>query len=343
MAEKIERDEVSGTDTTGHEWDGIKELDTPLPRWWLYVFYATIAASVIYWVLMPAWPLVNSYTPGLLNWSDRRNVAAEMQELRAARAPMFERLAAAGAADLANDPELQQFARAAGESVFGDNCQTCHGAGGAGAPGYPVLADDVWIWGGSMADIEHTLRVGIRSSHPETRISAMPAFGRDGLLTPQQIGDVTEYVISISAANARLQSDARAAGRGAQLYQEQCAACHGDTGAGDRTQGAPSLNDDVWLYGGSRAEIRRQIELGRAGVMPSWDHRFDAGTLRALAYYVHEMGGGEPDAPAVEPASGGTAPQGTVTPTSARAPAAPADAERIDAGQDRGGETNATR
>jgi cytochrome c oxidase cbb3-type subunit 3 len=309
MADKIERDDHSGTETTGHEWDGIKELDTPLPRWWLYIFYASIVASVIYWVLMPSWPMLNGYTRGLLNWSDRRNVAAEVQMLEAARSPMFERLAQATTDDVVRDPDLQQFARAAGESVFGDRCQTCHGAGGAGAPGYPVLADDVWIWGGSMANIEHTIRVGIRSGHADARTSQMPAFGRDGLLTSQQIGDVTESVIEMSAARSRLEPDARAAERGMQIYQEQCALCHGPTGAGDRNLGAPSLNDDLWLYGGSRDEIRRQIELGRGGVMPAWEDQLDPGTLRALAYYVHQMGGGEPDAsPAPAPVDQGQGP-----------------------------------
>lgn len=297
MAEHRERDDVTGVETTGHEWDGLKELDTPLPRWWLYIFYATIVISIVYWVLMPAWPLANGYTKGLLGWSDRSNVAAEIQGLRAARAPMFERLASASAGDIAADAELQQFARAAGEAVYGDYCRTCHGAGGAGAPGYPVLADDVWIWGGSLAEIEHTLRVGVRSNHPATQLSQMPAFGRDNILSRRQIDEVTEYTIAISAARARLEPDMAAAARGAAIYREQCALCHGSTGAGDRSVGAPSLNDDLWLYGGSREEIRRQIETGRGGVMPAWEQRFDAGTLRALAYYVHEMGGGEPDAP----------------------------------------------
>lgn len=301
MTDKPERDAVTGVDTTGHEWDGVKELDNPLPRWWLYIFYASIVAAVIYWVLMPAWPLINSYTPGVLGFSDRRNVAAEIESLQSARAPMFERLANANGADLARDPELQQFARAAGESVFGDYCRTCHGAGGAGAPGYPVLADDVWIWGGSLGEIEHTLRVGVRADHPDTRMSQMPAFGRDNLLSRDQIGDVTEYVISISSARARLDPNTVAAARGALVYGEQCAVCHGQTGAGDRSVGAPSLQDDLWLYGGSREEIRRQVELGRSGVMPSWERRFDAGTLRALAYYVHEMGGGEADPPPARP------------------------------------------
>ncbi|MEQ1818792.1 MAG: cytochrome-c oxidase, cbb3-type subunit III [Terricaulis sp.] len=316
MADR-ERDSVSGTETTGHEWDGVKELDTPLPRWWLYIFYACILAAVIYWVLMPAWPIGNGYTKGILGFSDRNNVAADVQALQSARAPMYERLANASTADIAADPELQEFARAAGESAFGDNCRTCHGAGGAGAPGYPVLADDVWIWGGSLAEIEHTLRVGVRSDHPETRMSMMPAFGRDHLLTTQQIADVTEHVVAISAASARLHPDRAAAARGAIVYQEQCAACHGPTGAGDRAVGAPSLNDDVWLYGGSREEIQRQVEMGRGGVMPTWERRFDPGTLRALAYYVHEMGGGEPDAP---PAA---LPVATPEPTQNGPPSAP--------------------
>lgn len=303
MAQKFDGDDVSGAETTGHEWDGLKELDTPLPRWWLYIFYMTIAAALVYWVLMPAWPMMNGYTHGMLNWSDRRNVAAEVQKLQASRAPMFERLAHASTADLARDAKLQEFARAAGESAFGDSCQTCHGAGGGGRPGYPVLADDVWLWGGSLKDIEHTIRVGIRSDHPDARQSQMPAFGRDQMLAPAQIGDVTEHVIAMSGASTRLHPDPNAAARGALIYQDQCSACHGPTGAGDRSFGAPSLNDDLWLYGGTREEIRRQIELGRGGVMPPWERRFDDGTLRALAYYVHQLGGGESDAPAEAPAA----------------------------------------
>ncbi len=318
MAEKSERDEATGRDTTGHEWDGIKELDTPLPRWWLYIFYATIAAAVIYWVLMPAWPLPNGFTPGVLGFSDRRNVAHEIETLRFARGPMFERLEQASAGDLARDPELQEFARASGESVFGDYCRTCHGAGGAGAPGYPVLADDVWIWGGSMSEIELTLRVGVRTDHPETRLSMMPAFGRDGLLSRDQVGDVSEYVISISAGRTRLAPDPAAAARGAIVYAEQCAICHGAAGAGDRSIGAPSLQDDLWLYGGSREEIRLQVESGRAGVMPSWEGRFDAATLRALAYYVHELGGGEPEPPSAPAPALADAPQ--AAPASVEAP-----------------------
>ncbi len=313
MADKRDVDHVSGTETTGHEWDGLKELDTPLPRWWLIIFYGSILAAIAFWVLMPAWPIGNGYTHGLLNYSDRRNVAADVQTLHSARAPNYARLQNSSYAQIEADPQLHEFARAAGESVFGDYCRTCHGAGGAGAPGYPNLADDVWIWGGSLADIEHTIRVGVRSDNPNARMSQMPAFGRDGILTPAQVNDVGEYVISISAARARLHPDMAAAGRGSAIFQEQCAVCHGANGQGDRSVGAPSLQDDVWLYGGSRDEIRRQITLGRGGVMPTWEARFDPATIRALAIYVHDLGGGEADAPAA-----------TTTPAAAPAqPAAP--------------------
>lgn len=291
-------DEVSGVQTTGHEWDGIRELDTPLPRWWLYVFYASIVVAIIYWVLMPSWPLLNSYTQGILGFSDRANVATDLQSLRAARAPHFERLRNPSYEQIVADPQLAEFARAAGESAFGDNCATCHGAGGAGGPGYPSLADDVWLWGGTLNDIEHTIRVGVRSTHADTRYSMMPAYGRDGLLSLVDISDVTEYVLSLSPARDAAHPDAAAALRGSVVYQQQCVACHGLTGAGDRAQGAPSLTDSVWLYGGTRADVRTQIELGRGGVMPTWEQRLDPTMVRAISVYVYGLGGGEKDAPA---------------------------------------------
>ena len=302
-------DAFSGTQTTGHEWDGIRELDTPLPRWWLYIFYACIVVAAIYWVLMPAWPMPNGYTPGVLGFSDRRNVAAEIQALQGARKPSFGRLNAASYDQIIADPQLAEFARAAGESTFGDNCRTCHGAGGAGAPGYPNLADDVWIWGGTLKDIEHTLRVGIRSTHADTRMSIMPAYGRDQLMSAKDIGDVTEYVLTLSPARERAKPDAVAAARGSVTFQQQCIACHGATGAGDRALGAPSLADDVWLYGGSREEVRKQIERGRGGVMPTWEARLDPAMIRALAVYVYGLGGGEPEsASAAGPAAAPTTP-----------------------------------
>lgn len=287
-----ERDEHSGVETTGHEWDGIKELDNPLPRWWLWIFYACIAWSIVYWILMPAWPGLNGYTPGLLKQSDRADVVSELSALRAQRGRGEALLVSASLQQIEADPELQAHALAVGQSVFGDNCASCHGAGGGGAPGYPNLRDDVWLWGGSLAEIEHTLGVGIRSAHPETQMSQMPAFGREGMLDGGQVSDLTEYVLALSGREA----DPAAVGRAQQLYADNCAACHAPTGVGDRTLGAPNLTDREWLYGGDRDSIRAQIHNGRNGVMPSWEGRFSPAVIKALAVYVHVNAGGDASA-----------------------------------------------
>lgn len=289
MSER-ERDEHSGVETTGHEWDGIKELDNPLPRWWLWVFYGCIAFAVVYWVLMPAWPGLGGYTPGLLKQSDRVNVVRELNALQAQRGRGEAMLATASLQQIEADPDLQAHALAVGQSVFGDNCASCHGVGGGGARGYPNLRDDVWLWGGSLEEIEHTIRVGVRSAHAETRMSQMPAFGRDGMLDAGQIGDLTEYVVALSGRRA----DAAAVGRARQLYADNCAACHTPTGVGDRTLGAPDLTDREWLFGSDRDSIRGQIHNGRNGVMPTWEGRFSPSAIKALAVYVHvNAGGGE--------------------------------------------------
>lgn len=298
-----ERDDHSGVETTGHEWDGIKELDNPLPRWWLWVFYASIAFSIGYWVLMPAWPGINGYTPGVLKQSDRANVAQELRALQAQRGANEVELQTASLQQIEADPELQAHAMAVGASVFGDNCATCHGAGGGGAKGYPNLRDDVWLWGGSLDEIEHTIRVGIRSGHAQTRTSQMPAFGRDGMLDQRQVGDLTEYVVALSGR----QADRAAVGRAAQLYADNCAACHGAAGTGDRAQGAPDLTDREWLYGSDRESIAAQIHNGRGGVMPTWEGRFSPGVIKALAVYVHANSAGDSHPTAVVPAAVQTA------------------------------------
>jgi len=284
-----ETDEVSGVETTGHEWDGIRELDNPLPRWWLYTFWAGVAVAAVYWVLMPAWPGVSSYTRGVLGQSDRADVAVALKDLQAVRGVQGAKLKSATLQQIETDPQLQAYAQAVGQSVFGDNCATCHGAGGVGAKGYANLRDDVWLWGGSLDEIHHTIEVGIRSDHPQARMSQMPAFGRDQMLTPTQISDLTEYVVALSGR----QANAAAVRRAAPVYQEQCVACHGPTGTGDKAQGAPNLTDQEWLYGASRADIQGQIWNGRGGVMPSWKARFDPETIKALAVYIHSNAGGQ--------------------------------------------------
>lgn len=284
-----EIDKTSGTETTGHEWDGIKELNTPLPRWWLWVFYATVIWSIGYWVLYPAWPTLTGYTQGVLDQSQRDDVKAAVDKLKAERQVLGQQLANAPLDQIESNPELLQFAREAGKSAFGDNCATCHGSGAQGFKGYPNLNDDVWLWGGKLEDIRKTIAVGVRSTHPETRTSLMPAFGRDKLLEPKQIDDLTEYVLSIAGQKA----DAQAAARVQTLFAEQCASCHGADGKGLREFGAPNLTDREWLYGGSKLEIKAQIERGGGGVMPTWGSRLDPMTIDALAVYVHSLGGGE--------------------------------------------------
>jgi len=286
---KPEKDAITGVDTTGHEWDGIRELDNPLPRWWLWVFYASIIIAIIYWVLMPAWPGISGYTRGVLGASDRANVAAAMDDLHRQRGKGAQVLKTASLEEIERDPDLQAYALAVGQSVFGDNCATCHGAGGAGGKGYPNLRDDIWIWGGTLDDIHHTLTVGVRSDDPQTRLSQMPAFGRDGLLNPEQVNDLTDYVVSISGRKA----DPAAVARAAPLFAEQCASCHGPTGKGDPKVGAPDLTDNDWLYGAEPADIAGQITNGRGGVMPAWGPRLSPETIKALAVYIHANAGGQ--------------------------------------------------
>ena len=286
---KKEIDEVSGTQTTGHEWDGIKELDTPMPRWWLGLFWATIIWSVGYWIVYPAWPGISSYTHGILDHSQRDEVMADVASLKAARAGREKMLGSASLAYIQDNPDLLQFAMAAGKTSFGDNCAACHGAGGQGALGYPNLNDDVWLWGGKLADIEHTITVGIRSTSPKTRQSQMPAFGRDAILKPAEIDDLVEYVVKLSGRPAAV----HAVGRAAPLFTDNCASCHGETGKGNRAMGAPNLTDNEWEYGSGRENIKDQIWNGHGGVMPTWGGRLSPEEIKALAIYVHSLGGGE--------------------------------------------------
>jgi cytochrome c oxidase cbb3-type subunit III len=287
-----EIDPHTGVETTGHEWDGIKELNNPLPRWWRFVFWASVVVAIGYWILMPAWPALpglQGYTTGVLQQSDRTDVATDISAMRRDRAILSARLAAVDASTVLRDHDLSQLALSLGESAFGDNCATCHGAGGRGAKGFPRLADDVWLWGGKLEEIERTLRYGIRANHPQTHASEMPAFGRDELLPQEQIEDLVQYVMQKSGQRA----DPAAAARGLTLFETNCASCHGVDLKGDRTKGAPNLTDNDWIYGGDAVTIRRTIYGPRNGVMPAWSDRLDPATVRALAIYVHSLGGGE--------------------------------------------------
>ena len=289
MTDHNDIDHVSGRATTGHEWDGIKELNTPLPRWWVLTFYATILWSIGYWVVYPAWPLVSGYTAGVLHYSTRASVTRDLAELEAIRGDKMKVLAGASLAQIENDPGLLSLARARGKTVFADNCAPCHGTGAAGAKGYPNLNDDDWLWGGSLEQISQTIQFGARSGNPKAHESQMLAFGRDGILKPEEIVTVANYVRSLSGLSTAPGFNAAA---GKKIFAENCAACHGNDGKGNQEMGAPNLTDQIWLYGSEEATIVETITNGRAGVMPAWIGRLDPVTIKVLTVYVHSLGGG---------------------------------------------------
>ena len=286
---KREIDQVTGVETTGHEWDGIKELNKPLPRWWLLSFYACIIWAIGYMIAYPAWPTLNGYTKGMLGYSQRATVTGEVKAGVDAQAGMRSQLASTPLAAVKGNAELLRFATTAGLSSFQTNCGPCHGRGAQGAVGYPNLNDDDWIWGGTVADIEKTIQYGIRSDHKQARDNAMPKFGVDKVLTDAQIDDVSEYVLSLSKTG----NAAAAAAKGAAIFKEQCASCHGDDGKGKLDMGSPNLTDDIWLYGGAKTAVVESIRTGRGGSMPAWVGRLDATTIKSLAVYVHSLGGGK--------------------------------------------------
>ena len=281
---------VGQVQSTGHTWDGIEEFDNPLPRWWLWTFYATIAYALVYAVLYPAWPLISRATPGVLGYSTRAEVAAEIAQFADANAPVRAALEAADLAAITADPALNQYATSAGAAVFRTWCAQCHGsgAGGVQASGYPNLLDDDWLWGGDMANIHSTITHGIRNTtDPDARYSEMPKFGE--VLTKDEISVLVQQVLAMSGQ----EHEAAAAKAGVALYAENCAACHGDAGLGNREMGAPNLTDAIWLYGGDPVSLNTSITNARFGVMPNWNGRLSEADIRSVSVYVHGLGGGE--------------------------------------------------
>jgi cytochrome c oxidase cbb3-type subunit 3 len=290
MSEKKRVDEPTGTDFVGHEWDGIEELDTPMPRWWVLTFYATIIWAIGYVILYPAIPLINSATEGVLGWTSRGEYQQQVAARETALEPIRQALVSTDIRKLNGSPELLQQAIEGGRSAFKVHCVQCHGSGAAGSKGYPNLNDDDWLWGGDLEAIEYTLIHGVRNpDHDETRFSQMPAFGRDGILQTGEIADLVSFVRLLSSK----EKASPAAKRGAALFANNCAVCHGPEGKGDRTQGAPNLTDAISLYGLDRASLTNTITNARYGVMPRWGQRLDSATIRMLAAYVHSLGGGE--------------------------------------------------
>jgi cytochrome c oxidase cbb3-type subunit 3 len=290
MAENKRIDEATGTETVGHEWDGIEELDTPMPRWWLITLYATILFAIVYTILFPAWPMMHRASAGVLGWSSQKQLAQEMQADAVRKAPIRLAIARTPVEKLADNPALLHAAEEGGRAAFRVNCIQCHGTGAAGSKGYPNLNDDDWLWGGDIKTIHQTILHGIRQpGDSATRMSQMPAFGRDGILKPEEIQDVVSFVRVISHQEGASAS----ARRGATLFANNCAACHGPQGKGGRQFGAPNLTDAIWLYGGDRDTITQTVTNARYGVMPAWAARLDPVTIEMLAAYVHSLGGGE--------------------------------------------------
>ena len=283
-------DQLSGIETTGHEWDGIRELDNPLPRWWLWIFYATVIWSIGYYIAYPAIPLVSDYTKGVLGYSSRAEVKKDVAAAKEAQSEYITAISQASLEEIRTQPELLEFALAGGKSAFNVNCSQCHGSGAQGAPGYPNLNDDEWIWGGTLEAIHTTITHGARNTQSDdARVSQMPAFVKDGIFTREQADQVAEYVLSLSG-NA---TDQAAANEGRQLFEDNCVACHGEGGVGMAELGAPPLDNDIWLYGGDKATIVESISNSRAGVMPAWGKILDDETVKQLTIYVHSLGGGQ--------------------------------------------------
>lgn len=287
---KKEIDEITGVETTGHEWDGLKELNNPLPRWWVWVFIVTCIWSAWYWVVYPAWPTLSGHTKGTAGYTQFTELSDNQNEIVARQQAYLGRFEEASFEQILNDPELYAFANAGGASAFKDNCATCHGTGGAGSKGYPNLNDDDWLWGGTLSEIYQTLEFGIRDSNLDSHTSQMPAFGKDSLLQKDEINAVTDYVLALSGGEVQKTHE-----QGAEIFKMQCASCHGDSGKGLHEFGAPNLTDKIWLYGEDRASIYKTIYSARAGMMPAWGQRLDENTLRQLTVFLHQLGGGEED------------------------------------------------
>jgi cytochrome c oxidase cbb3-type subunit 3 len=284
---KIERDEHSGTETTGHEWDGIKELNTPLPRWWLWTFYACIIWAFGYMVLYPSVPGITGAFSGVLGYSSRANLTEQVTGARESQSIFLDQIAATDVQGIVDNQELARFARAGGESLFKVNCSQCHGSGAAGSEGYPNLNDDEWIWGGTPDAIYTTIAHGVRyEDDPETRFNEMPLFGE--ILSRDESRAVAEYAAFLGGLEGGQDTT-----EGAQLFADNCVACHGEGGQGDAEQGAPALSNAIWLYSGDSAAILQQVRNPRHGVMPAWLARLDDTSVKQLAVYVHSLGGGQ--------------------------------------------------
>lgn len=281
----VEKDPVTGTNTTGHEWDGIKELDTPLPRWWLMTFYACIIWAIGYMIVYPSWPTLNNYVKGVWETTNRIEHAKEMAAVAEMQKVWTSQFEGKEIGEVAKDPTLLNYAMGGGRAIFAENCQPCHGASGSGAPNFPVLADDDWLWGGTLEDIQTTVTYGIRSGHDEERLSDMPALIEDEDITAADADKIADYVMKLGGQAG---SD-----EGQELFLDNCSACHGEDGEGVADLGGPRLKDGIWLYKAGKEGVIAQITKPQHGVMPAWTGRLSETAIKQVSIYVHSLGGGQ--------------------------------------------------
>jgi cytochrome c oxidase cbb3-type subunit 3 len=284
-----ERDPHTGHMTTGHEWNGITELNTRVPRAVYFFLITTALFAIGYWILMPAWPLGSTYTRGILGIDQRAIVAESLQAAALDRAAWEDRIAKEDFAQIQADPELMAVVRETGHTLFGDNCAACHGRQAKGGKGFPNLTTDSWLWGGTPEKIAETIRVGVNSTHPESRSSQMLAFGKDGMLPRSDIENVVAYVRSLSQAGGQGDASIEQLAAGQQVFAQNCASCHGEQAAGNPDIGTPNLTDQFWIYGGDAASVFNTVWGGRQGHMPTWEGRLTAVQRKILALYLVDL------------------------------------------------------
>jgi cytochrome c oxidase cbb3-type subunit III len=286
-----ERDSHSGYMTTGHEWNGITELNTPVSRIVLFFLIAHTIFSVGYTILMPAWPYGSGYTKGILGVDQRQEVDESLRLAAESRKGWEAQVAEKEIAEIQSDDALMMNVRQAGATLFGDNCAACHGLSATGGPGYPSLRDEAWLWGGAAEAVAETIRVGINSTHDDARSSEMLAFGRDQILQRSEIQDVVSYVRSLSDQDAAAKPAPDSVTAGKEIFAEHCVDCHGATAKGSIETGAPDLTDGFWIYGGDRDAIYRTVSDGRQGQMPGWEDRLSDLRRKVLTLYVLDLAG----------------------------------------------------
>jgi len=249
-----------------HVWDeDVRELNNPLPMWWLWLFIGTIVWGLAYFLMYPSLGVYD----GVLGWNQEKQYQEQIAAAEERYAPIFARFGETPVEELVGDPQAMQT----GASLYANYCAQCHGANALGARGFPNLTDDTWNWGSSPAAIEQTIRNG--------RAGVMPPFGA-ALQTEEAINDMVIYVRSMQA-DRDMESPAHT------KYMQLCVACHGADGGGNPALGAPALNDDVWLYGSSPAAVRTSIVEGRRGVMPAHLDLLGEDRIRVLSAYVYHL------------------------------------------------------